>query len=88
MTTATRLDELRGRLVGADLAGTSIVDARAELSETLDGEELTRVWLLLPPPDNETWNLDIVHAARRLAEAEARRLELPNTFVRFSAEGD
>lgn len=61
MTTATRLDELRGRLVGRDLAGTTIVDPRAELSETLDGEELTRVWLLIPPP---------------------------NTFVRFSAEGD
>jgi len=29
-----------------------------------------------------------VHAARRLVEDEARKLELPNTFVRFDAEGD
>lgn len=88
MTTATKLEELRSQLVGKDVAGTAIVDARPELSETLDGEDLTRVWLLLSPPDNETWDLEVVHAARRLVEQEARKLELPNSFVRFSAEGD
>lgn len=88
MTTATKLDELRNRLVGRDLAGTTIIDARPELSETLDGEDLTRVWLLLSPPENETWDLAVVHTARRLVEEEARKLELPNSFVRFDAEGD
>jgi hypothetical protein len=88
MTTAVKLDELRSRLVGRKVAGTSIVDARLELSETLDGEELTRVRLLLPPPENDAWDLAVVHAARRLVEDEARELELPHTFVRFSAEGD
>lgn len=82
MTTATKLEELRARLVGSDVVGTTIVDARPELSETLDGEDLTRVWLLLSPPESETWDLGIVHAARRFVEEEARKLELPNTFVR------
>ncbi len=88
MTTATKLDELRSRLLGRDLAGTTIVDARPELSETLDGEDLTRVWLLLTPPENETWDLEVLHAARRLVQEEARKLELPSSFVRFDAEGD
>lgn len=88
MTTATKLEELRNQLVGKEVAGTAIVDARPELSETLDGEELTRVRLLLSPPENETWDLEVVHAARRLVEEEARKLELPNSFIRFSADGD
>jgi hypothetical protein len=88
MTTATKLEELRSRLVGKDVKGTVIVDARPEISETLDGEDLTRVWLLLSPPEDETWDLEVVHEARRLVEEEARKLELPNTFVRFDAEGD
>ncbi len=88
MTTATKFEELRSQLVGKDIAGTTIVDVRPELSETLDGEELTRVWLLLSPPETETWDLEVVHGVRRLVEEEARKLELPNTFVRFDAEGD
>ena len=88
MTTATRLEELRDQLVGKEVFGTKIVDARPELSETLDGEDLTRVWLLLSPPDTETWDLEVVHEVRRFVEEKARKLELPNTFVRFEAEGD
>lgn len=88
MTTATKLEELRNRLVGKNVEGTAIVDARPELSETLDGEDLTRVWLLLSPPKAETWDLEVVHAVRRLVEEEARELELPSAFVRFGAEGD
>jgi hypothetical protein len=88
MTTATKLEELRSRLVGKEVAGTVIVDARPELSETLDGEELTRVRLLLSPPENEAWDLEVIHAARKFVEEEARKLNLPNSFVRFSAEGD
>jgi len=88
MTTATRLEELREQLVGREIFGTKIVDARPELSETLDGEDLTRVWLLLSPPETETWDLEVVHGVRRFVEEEARKLELPNTFVRFEAEGD
>lgn len=88
MTTATKLEELRSRLVGKDIEGTAIVDARTELSETLDGEHLTRVWLLLSPPEADTWDLDVVHAIRRAVEEEARELELPTAFVRFGAEGD
>jgi len=53
MTTATKLEELRSQLVGRDIAGTTIVDARPERSETLDGEDLTRVWLLLSPPETD-----------------------------------
>ncbi len=88
MTTATRLEELRDQLVGTEVFGTKIVDARPELSETLNGEDLTRVWLLLSPPETETWDLEVVHGVRRFVEDEARKLELPNTFVRFEAEGD
>jgi len=88
MTTATKLEELRNQLVGKEVAGTAIVDARPELSETLDGEDLTRVRLVLSAPENDTWDLEVVHAARRLVEEEARKLELPNSFIRFSAEGD
>lgn len=88
-TTATKLEELRSQLRGKTIAGsTQIVDVRPELSETLDGEELTRVWLLLSPPKAETWDLEVVHQARKLVEEEARKLELPSTFVRFGAEGD
>jgi len=72
MTTATKLEELRSQLVGRDIAGTTIVDARPEHSETLDGEDLTRVWLLLSPPETETWDLEVVHAARRLVEDESQ----------------
>lgn len=88
MTTATKFEELRSQLVGKDIAGTMIVDARPELSETLDGEDLTRVWLLLSPPETKTWDLEVVHGVRRFVEDEARKLELPNTFVRFEADGD
>jgi hypothetical protein len=88
VTTATKLDELRNRLVGTSIDGTDIVDARPELSETLDGDTVTRVWLLLSPPKAETWDLQVVHAVRRKVEEEARDLDLPSTFVRFGAEGD
>ncbi len=88
MTTATKLEELRSQLVGRDLAGTEILDARPELSETLDGEDLTRVWLLLTAPEAETWDLEVVRTMRRVVQEEAQKLDLPSTFVRFGAEGD
>ena len=71
ITTVTKFEELRSQLVGKALAGTTIVDVRPELSETLDGEKLTRVWLLLSPPETETWDLEVVHGLRRLVEEEA-----------------
>ncbi len=88
MTTATKLEELRSTLVGRDLSGIEIRDARPELSETLDGEDLTRVFLLLSPPEGDTWDLDVVRMMRRVVQEEAQKLELPGTFVRFGAEGD
>lgn len=88
MTTATKLEELRTALVGKDLAGTQILDAHLELSETLDGEDLTRVVLLLSPPDTDTWDLEVVRMMRRVVQEEAEKLELPSTFVRFGAKGD
>lgn len=88
MTTATKFEELRSQLVGRDVAGTEIVDAHPELSETLEGEDLTRVWLLLSAPEAETWDLEVVRKVRRMVQEEAQQLDLPGTFVRFGAEGD
>ncbi|MGH2984371.1 MAG: hypothetical protein ACRDK5_08970 [Solirubrobacterales bacterium] len=88
VTTATKLDKLRDHLVGKSVAGTAIVDASPEISETRDGEDLTRVSLVLTPPSTETWDLEVVHQVREMVETEARALELPSTFVRFGAEGD
>jgi hypothetical protein len=88
VTTATKLEELRDQLVGKNVGGTAIVDARPEISETRDGEDLTRVWLLLTPPKTKTWDLEVVHQVRQIVEEEAQKLELPGTFVRFDAEGE
>lgn len=88
MTTATKLETLREELRGQSVGDTRILDVRPELSETLDGEELTRVWLLLSAPEAETWDLDVLRRLRTFVEDKAQTLELPNTFVRFGAQGD
>lgn len=88
MTTATKLEELRSQLVGRDIEGTEILDAEPELSENMDGEERTRVWLLLSEPEGETWDVEVIRMARRIVREEAQRLELPGSFIRFAAERD
>lgn len=88
MNTTTKLEDLRTRLVGRNVGGTTIVDARPEFSESLDGEELTRVWLLLTPPRGETWPVEVIRELRRVVQEEVQKLELPGSFMRFSGEGD
>ena len=87
-TVATRLEELRTQLISKEFGGIKVLDVRPEISETLEGEDRTRVWLLLTPPNGETWDIEQVQQLRRAVREAARVLELPEAFVRFDAEGD
>ena len=89
MTTAERLDELKQRLLGKDLGEAEIIDARPTLIENFTGEQVTRVWLRLTPPEvGETWSLDLVRDMRAAAAHAAEGLELPTVFVPFGADDE
>ena len=71
------LKELERFAASYDVPGVRVRRVLVALDERQDGEEVTRVALLLPDPPGDTWDVDAVRALRQALGRKATELGLP-----------
>lgn len=87
----TETEALEHLLQAAEGWHTDLVDvkrAQAEVDVNHDGDEVTRVLLLLADPQGDTWDIDAVSELRDSLGRVATELELPYVSLTLVGESE
>jgi hypothetical protein len=83
MANETAIAELERFATEMEVEGLEVHKATVVLDERLDGEQLTRITLLVsdPEPGRETWEFDSVRELKRELARKATEIDLPSISV-------